>query len=230
MLHTRSLGGEDVVILKTRSRTFDHFLAVEALCWRMRLLYGYHEHELDYHHGLKNAGSLAIAVTSGGSSGYEKSAEPIQEKLHQLMASYATVFLLRPDCAARVARKATQEDGAAEGDGEVSSDQEPPLVERLAQDANAIPGVGESAGVNPGMETSRVKEECAREGDTQASVRDAGLVESPDVVDLASGSPPSEKVELPNDLVVKIKQAPTRVRADACNHDADANPGVSLSA
>ncbi|KAF1772787.1 hypothetical protein GQ600_19881 [Phytophthora cactorum] len=129
-----------------------------------------------------------------------------------------------------VVRKATQEDGAAEGDGEVSSDQEPPLVERLAQDANAIPGVGESAGVNPGMETSRVKEECAREGDTQASVRDAGLVESPDVVDLASGSPPSEKVELPNDLVVKIKQAPTRVRADACNHDADANPGVSLSA
>ncbi|KAG3072800.1 hypothetical protein PI124_g16994 [Phytophthora idaei] len=80
------------------------------------------------------------------------------------------------------------------------------------------------------METSRVKEECAREGDTQTSVRDAGLVESPDVVDLVSESPPSDKVELPDDLVVKIKQAPMRVRADACNHDADANPGVSLSA
>ncbi|KAG3091654.1 hypothetical protein PC122_g6909 [Phytophthora cactorum] len=190
MLHTRSLGGEDVVILKTRSRTFDHFLAVEALCWRMRLL--------------------------------SRRVEGLKPEEHKALDT-----VVREDW---VVRKATQEDGAAEGDGEVSSDQEPPLVERLAQDANAIPGVGESAGVNPGMETSRVKEECAREGDTQASVRDAGLVESPDVVDLASGSPPSEKVELPNDLVVKIKQAPTRVRADACNHDADANPGVSLSA
>ncbi|KAF1772796.1 hypothetical protein GQ600_19890 [Phytophthora cactorum] len=101
MLHTRSLGGEDVVILKTRyCLCIGHIWAFKNMFYH----YGYHEHELDYHHGLKNAGSLAIAVTSGGSSGYEKSAEPIQEKLHQLMASYATVFLLRPDCAARVAR------------------------------------------------------------------------------------------------------------------------------
>ncbi|KAG3133419.1 hypothetical protein PI126_g19190 [Phytophthora idaei] len=49
----------------------------------MKPQHSYHRHELDYRHGLKNAGSLAIAVTSGGTSGYEKSAEPMQEKLYQ---------------------------------------------------------------------------------------------------------------------------------------------------
>ncbi|KAG3072801.1 hypothetical protein PI124_g16991 [Phytophthora idaei] len=58
----------------------------------MKPQHSYHRHELDYRHGLKNAGSLAIAVTSGGTSGYEKSAEPMQEKLYQVTASYATAF------------------------------------------------------------------------------------------------------------------------------------------
>ncbi|KAG2798878.1 hypothetical protein PC112_g21163 [Phytophthora cactorum] len=47
----------------------------------MKPQHRYHEHELNYHHDLKNAGSLATAVTSGETSGYDKSAEPIQEFL-----------------------------------------------------------------------------------------------------------------------------------------------------
>ncbi|KAG3099261.1 hypothetical protein PI124_g17073 [Phytophthora idaei] len=129
-----------------------------------------------------------------------------------------------------MAKKAARAGGAVKGDVEASSDQEQLLVEPPSHEADAETREADLANASPCQEASRVKEERAREGDAQALVGGADLVESPEVVGLVSEYVSSDEAKSLNGSVIEIKRDPASFMTEDGNQDADTDPDAAPSA